>query len=343
MKTTKSLLISLLLLATAAAHAAQATPALLEWRGVSLSGGEWGEKNLPGVYGKDFQYPSVASTAYYQRKGMNLMRIAFLWERLQPTLNGEFDPTELARLREFVDGTTARGLTVLIDPHNYAAFHEQSIGSPGVPIAAFADLWRRLSLQFKDNPRVQFGLVNEPRNLRTEVWADAAQAAIDAIRATGASNLITLPGNAYTGAHSWQQNWYGTANADVMGRVHDPAKRMLIEVHQYFDKDSSGTKPECVSATIGVERLEGFTRWARKHGARALLGELGGGDNPVCAQAVAGTLAYMQANADVWAGWLWWAGGPNWGDYFLSIEPGPDGRDKAQMKWLEKSLPGEVR
>jgi endoglucanase len=32
-------------------------------------------------------------------------------------------------------------------------------------------------------------------------------------------------------------------------------------------------------------------------------------------------LAYMQANADVWAGWTWWAAGPWWGGYIFTIEP----------------------
>ena len=334
----KKRLITTLLLA-ALAQAAHAAAPLNEWRGISLSGGEWGEKNLPGVYGKDFQYPSVASTAYYQGRGMNLMRIAFLWERLQPTLNGEFDATELARLREFVDGTTAKGLTVLIDPHNYAAFHEQRIGTPSVPIEAFADLWRRLALQFKDNPRVQFGLMNEPHSLKTETWADAAQAAIDAIRRTGARNLITVPGNGYTGAWNWQQNaWYGTPNAEVMDRVHDPLDHMIFEVHQYLDADGSGTKPECVSSSVGAERLAGLTKWLREHKRRAILGEIGAGNNATCALAVQSAMAHMQANADVWAGWLWWAGGPNWGDYFMSLEPGSDGADKPQMQWLTPFL-----
>ena len=339
----KTLLVTLLF-ATSTMATAQTAPPLAEWRGISLSGAEWGDKRLPGIPGKDFQYPSVQSTAYYQAKGMNLMRLAFRWERLQPRLMGQFDAAELARLREFVDGTTARGLTVLLDPHNYAAYFdgmsEQRIGTPGVPIAAFADFWRRLAEVFKDNPRVQFGLVNEPHSLPTETWADAAQAAIDAIRGTGATQLITLPGNGYTGAWSWTESkWYGTANAEVMGRVHDPAGHLLIEVHQYFDKDGSGTNPECVSPTIGAERLERFTRWAREHGVRALLGELGGGNTATCAQAVQSALAHVQANRDVWAGWLWWAGGPNWGDYFMSLEPGADGRDKPQMAWLETFLP----
>ncbi|MFG6413636.1 glycoside hydrolase family 5 protein [Roseateles sp. DC23W] len=325
------------LLATAlSAHAAPA----LEWRGISLSSAEWGEKlPFPGVYGKEYVYPTVASTAYYQAQGMNLMRIAFRWERLQPALMGELDPTELGRLREFVDGTTARGLHVLLDPHNYAAYRGHHVGKPEVPHAAFADFWRRLALQFKDNPKVQFGLVNEPREMPTETWAAAAQQAVTAIRATGAKNLITLPGNGYTGAWSWfESKWYGTPNAEVMGKVRDPLDHMVFEVHQYFDKDGSGTNTECVSPTIGVERLQRFTDWLRKHKRRALLGELGGGANAVCEQAVRGALEHLKANADVWTGWAWWAGGPTWGDYFLSLEPGADGKDKPQMRWLKPYL-----
>lgn len=313
----------------------------LPWRGISLSSAEWGEKlPFPGVYGKDYVYPSVESTAYYQARGMNLMRIAFRWERLQPTLGGELDPTELARLRTFVDGTTARGLHVLLDPHNYAAYQDVPVGTPQVPLAAFADFWRRLALAFKDNPKVQFGLVNEPRHLPTETWAAAAQAAIDAIRATGATQLITVPGNGYTGAWSWfESTWYGTPNAQVMGQVRDPLDHMVYEVHQYFDKDGSGTSTACVSPEIGAERLKRFTAWLREHKRRALLGELGGGANAVCEQAVTGALAHLQANADVWTGWLWWAGGPTWGDYFLSLEPTADGRDRPQMRWLAPFLP----
>lgn len=311
----------------------------LEWRGVSLAGAEFGEAALPGTYGTHYIYPTVESTAYFQAKGMNLMRLPFRWERLQPKLNAAFDAAELGRLRGFVEGTTARGLHVLLDPHNYAAWHNKRVGTPEVPLAAFADFWRRLALQFKDNPRVQFGLVNEPHTMATETWADAAQAAIDAIRATGANNLVTVPGNGWTGAWSWHiGTWYGTANAKVMNRVRDPADRMLFEVHQYFDKDGSGGSAECVSAEVGAERLRLFTDWLRQHRRRALLGEVGGGNNPVCAAALRGALDHLQANADVWAGWLWWAAGPWWGDYFLSIEPGPGGADKPALGLLAPYL-----
>jgi endoglucanase len=324
---------------SAAAPAQTPSPpaAALEWRGVSLAGADFGEGSLPGTHGTHYIYPSAGSVDYFRRKGMNIVRLPFRWERLQPALGNALDATELARLRSFVDPVTATGVTVLLDPHNYARWHGNPIGSGTVTNSHFADFWSRLSAQFKANPRVAFGLMNEPHTLPTEQWLAAANAAIAAIRAAGANNLVTVPGNAWTGAHSWSQNWYGTPNATAMKGIVDPGSNMLFEVHQYFDADSSGTSSTCVSNTIGSERLAGFTAWLRANGYRAILGEFGGADNPTCRAAVAGALDHLEANADVCAGWTWWAAGPWWGNYMFSIEPAA-GSDKPQMGTLAPFL-----
>lgn len=313
-------------------------PAKLEWRGVSLAGAEFGESELPGLYDKHYVYPDPASATYFAGKGMNLMRLPFRWERLQRSLNGEFDATELARLKSFVATVTAAGTTVLLDPHNYARYHGKLIGSSDVPVAAFADFWTRLAHEFKANPKVMFGLMNEPHDMATEAWVTAANAAIAAIRATGATHTITVPGNAWSGAGSWSDTWYGTPNAVAMLQITDSADKLLIEVHQYLNEDSSGSQPTCVSPTIGSQRLAGFTQWLRTNHRRGLLGEVGGASNDTCNQAVGDALGYMTANADVWAGWVWWAAGPWWADYFLSIEPGAGGVDKPQMAVLAPYL-----
>lgn len=309
----------------------------LQWRGVSLAGAEFGS-NVPGTFGSDYTYPNAGEAAYFSAKGMNLVRLPFLWERLQPTLNSPLDSTELARLRGFVDSVTAAGTHVLLDLHNYARWHGNVVGSASVPNAAFADFWSRLATQFKGNPRVLFGLMNEPHDMPTEQWLAAANAALAALRATGAANLVTVPGNAWSAAFTWLDNWYGTPNGTVMKGLVDPGHNLLIEVHQYMDSDASGTSRTCVSPTIGAERLAAFTGWARANGFRAVVGEMGAASNPTCDAAIAGALTYMQANADVWAGWIWWAAGPWWGDYMMSIEPA-GGIDKPQMAVLAPFLP----
>ena len=61
--------------------------------------------------------------------------------------------------------------------------------------------------------------------------------AIAAIRKAGASNLILVPGNGWTGASSWTQNWYGTTNATAMLNIKDPGNNFAFEAHQYLDAD----------------------------------------------------------------------------------------------------------
>jgi endoglucanase len=327
-----------LLTAGGAATAADTAAQLLPFRGVSLAGAEFGESEFPGAYDTNYTYPKASSAAYFSAKGMNLVRLPFRWERLQPELKRSFDARELARIKAFVSSVTATGMYVLLDPHNYARYRGNIVGSAAVPNAAFANFWSRLAKEFKNNRKVLFGLMNEPNTMSTEVWVDAANAAIHAIRATGATNTITVPGNAWTGAHSWLQNWYGTPNAEAMLKVEDSGNNSLIEVHQYFDPDNSGTTTSCVEPKIAVERLSEFTSWARQHDKLVLLGELGVGDSPACRKTVTAALDYLHANADVWIGWSWWAAGPWWGDYFMSIEPDTGGRDKPLISVLKPYL-----
>jgi len=315
----------------------------MPYRGVNLASADFGEGNLPGVHGTDYIYPDPAyasgynSATYYLGKHMTVFRLPFRWERLQRSMYAGFDAAELTRLETTVGNLTSRGAAVLLDPHNYARYYGNLVGSGAVPNAAFADFWSRLAGRFKNNPKVIFGLVNEPHDMPTEQWVSAANAAIAAIRATGATNLILVPGNSWTGAHSWTQNWYGTANSVAMLNISDPGNNYAFEVHQYLDANSSGTDSACVSATIGAERMQAFTGWLRSNGKKGFLGELGGGTSATCLAAVDGMLDHLEANADLYLGWTWWAGGPWWGDSWYSLEPSGSA-DRPQMDALEPHL-----
>jgi endoglucanase len=320
--------------------AAEALPYL---RGTNMSGAEFGEQNLPGTFGTDYTYPDPAyatgytSQDYFVGKGMNTFRLAFRWERLQRQLEMPLDATELARLDTTVADMTGKGAYVIIDPHNFARYNGQLVGSTAVPNAAFADFWSRLAQHYAGNSRVIFGLVNEPHDMPTEQWRDAANAAIVAIRAAGAPQLILVPGNAYTGAWSWSMTFYGTANSVAMLGITDPEDNYAFEVHQYLDSDYSGTHTTCQSTTIGAESLAGFTSWLKANGKRGFLGELGAAANPTCASAVDAALAHLETNADVYLGWTWWSAGPWWGNYFMTLEPSGSA-DAPQMATLAPHL-----
>ncbi|MEJ5169774.1 MAG: cellulase family glycosylhydrolase, partial [Fimbriimonadales bacterium] len=143
---------------------AMGAPRSIAYVGVNLAGAEFGEvaPGRLGVFGRDYIYPTQDEVRYFVSRGMNLFRIPFRWERLQPKPNAEFDAAEAARLRTIVRAVTSAGAVAVLDPHNYGRYYGRTIGSPEVPLAAFADFWKRLAREFGKDQRVWFGLMNEP-------------------------------------------------------------------------------------------------------------------------------------------------------------------------------------
>jgi endoglucanase len=304
----------------------------LYFTGVNLAGGEFGDRK-PGIvptYGTQYIFPSESELDYFAGKGANIIRFPFRWVDLQPVLNQPLDTVVLNRIKDVVKAANAHGQIVLLDPHDSARFYGKVVGSPEVPNAAFADFWGRLASQFPKNSRVWLGLANEPHDMPGAQWLSAANAAIASIRKVGAKNLILVPGIAYSGAHSW----ISSGNSEAMLGVIDPQNHYIFEVHQYLDPDSSGTRPEAVSATIGSERLKAFTLWCRQHHQRGFLGEFAAANNPTSLLAADDMMTYMEQNQDVWVGFTWWAAGAWWGDYMFTVEP-KNGQDRPQMATLE--------
>jgi len=48
---------------------------------------------------------------------MNIFRIPFKWERLQPTLGQAFDSSQESALDSIVNYATGKGIYVIVDPH----------------------------------------------------------------------------------------------------------------------------------------------------------------------------------------------------------------------------------
>jgi endoglucanase len=328
-------LFAALLMATSVAATEMPKP---PFKGVNLASAGFAGSKLPGRYKTHYIYPTVTDIDYFSAKGMNTFRLAFRWERLQHKAYDDFNWLELNRLKQFVADASQKQTYTILDVHNYARYYGEVIGSDALPISVFADFWSKLALEFKRNPWVIFGLMNEPHGIATEVWLESANAAIAAIRETGAEQLILVPGNGYSSAQRWNNDSYGSANGSVMLSIVDPSDNYAYEVHQYFDRDSSGTSPLCISSTIGSERLAEFTQWLQQHQKRGFLGEFGASQNPQCLQALDNVLAFIEQSSSVWLGWTVWAAGPRWGEYMFSLQPDEQCNDKPQMAIIERYL-----
>ncbi len=325
-------------LAISTVHSATATDTSVQYTGVNVAGGDFGASKLPGTYGRDYIYPDPDTLEYFATKGMNIIRVPLLWERIQRHLGGELDGEEMELLDAVIRYAGSKGMRVILDVHNYAKYSGSVIGTQNLPTSALGDLWRRIAEHYKDDERVFFGLMNEPHNLPSETWLEAANIAIADIRRTGAKNLILVPGNGWSSARSWVGGDYGTPNGEVMLGIEDPAHNFVYEVHQYFNADWTGTSADCQSVDIGISTLTPITEWARQHRKRAFLGEMGVGPGRTCLDALNRVLRFMNENNDVWLGWTYWAGGTWWSkDYFTSIQP-LDDKDRPQMAILEKYI-----
>ena len=302
--------------------------------GVNLAGLEFGESKIPGILNTDYVSPTHEEYDYYYSKGLKTIRLPFRWERIQPVLGGSLNTQYLSLIQDNVNYAASKGMTVLLDVHNYARYilngREYQIGSSQVTTAHFADLWHRLATVFKGNPGIHgYDLMNEPYDMQAGLWRQVAQLVVNEIRKVDTQTTIYLEGNQWSGAWSWT-----THNNDFI--IDD--LNVVYSAHCYLDRDASGRYyhwdtevSQGVTVNTGVERLSVFVGWLKQHGFRGHIGEIGVADHPNWNLALKNALTYAVNNhLEV----HYWAGGPWWNTYAMSIEP-QNGQDAPQMEVLK--------
>lgn len=314
----------------------------IEWRLIlrSAAGGEFGQGNLPGAFGIDYQFINQTAIDFFLGAGVNTVRLPFLLERMCPIetgLGSTLNDTYFGEFSNAVQYITSKGGYVILDAHNYMRYNDPSmqpnsgsvIGNTSDPIAAttegLASFWGEIAKRFISNPNVIYGIMNEPHDMSTMLVLKNNQAMVDAIRGVGAQQLILVPGNGFTGAQRWLNATCGSASlncsssAASMINIKDPLENFAFDMHLYFDNDTSGTHEACTQAA--PNNLFPVTQWLKENNRTAFLSEFGAGSSPDCFQTLNKTITHLETSG-VFIGWTYWSAGPLWGDYFLSIEPG---------------------
>ncbi len=309
--------------------------------GVNLAGAEFGEDNMPGVFNVHYTYPTNDELDYYKSKGIGLIRLPFRWERLQRTLGGPLNGPEISRLRGVVSAAAERDVLVLFDLHNSARYvlanKEVLIGMPGVTNENIVDFWTKLADEFKQETNIWgYGIMNEPYDMAdNQQWFGIAQAIITGIRTVDNSTPIVVGGDSYSSAERWLEA------SDNLKNLHDPADNLIFEAHVYFDQDASGRyqksyDDEGASPTSGVDRVRPFIEWLKTNNFKGYIGEYGiPADDARWLITLDNFLTYISDNC---VNGTYWAGGPWWGEYILTIEPKPDGADRVQMSVVQNHL-----
>ena len=328
-----SVLLSSALVCSASSESVNVEP---QFFGVNLAGADFGSA-FPGSFGKDYTYPTAAELDYYLSKNLRLVRLPVKWERLQLQLNGELNATELARMDEFINAAAQRKMKVIVDLHNYCRRNMNSkdyiIGTESLTVQNIQDFWFKLSDHLKNKTNIwAYGLMNEPYEMpKPDSWFKIAQGLIDTIRSTDKSTRILVAGNHWSSAELWPEK------SDELKNLKDPAHKLVFEAHTYFDENSSGAYAKTyveqkATARIGVDRVKPFVNWIEQNKLKGFIGEYGIPQDSAWLPALDLFLGYLSSHCMTGT---YWAGGPWWGGYKLSIEPKKD-QDALQMSVVQQ-------
>jgi len=297
--------------------------------GVNLSGLEWGTINTP----------NATELNYYKGKGLKLIRLPFLWERVQTSLGGPLNAGYLATLDGIVAAANTAGVSIILDMHNYCRYpyNGSIINTSGGPtIAQYAYAWKLLATHFAGQTAVYgYDIMNEPNNLGTAAsggtnyWFPMAQAAVDSIRKVDQTHTIIVEGDYWSHGDKWLT--YNAIANNNMKNIVDPKNNLVFEAHQYFDSNGSGTYSSSsfsgngANVNTGVTLITPFVTWLQTNNLKGYVGEYGIPNNSPSDQAnwnslLNNFLAYLQANCVMGT---YWAGGPGWAypNYVIGIDP----------------------
>ncbi|KAI9751334.1 MAG: hypothetical protein M4579_006117 [Chaenotheca gracillima] len=271
---------------------------------------------------------------FVQDDKFNAFRLPVGWQYLvNNQLGGPLAQPALGQYDELVQSCIKVAEMCIIDIHNYARWDGQIIGQGGPTDDQFVNLWTQLATKYASASNVAFGVMNEPHDLPSvETWATTVGKVVAAIRQAGAtSQYILLPGNGYTSAGAFVSG----GSAAALEGIKDSdgtTDRLIFDVHQYLDDDSSGTSTVCVTDQIEsafqplADHLRGTMR-------KAFLSEFGGANNEGCQTDACNLLSFLNDNSDVYLGWTSWAAGGFDASYTLTETPTNNGGS-----WTDTSM-----
>ncbi|MFY0579974.1 cellulase family glycosylhydrolase [Cystobacter fuscus] len=128
---------------------------------------------LPGRYGSDYSKPSLASLQYLKSRGHDVVRIPFMWERIQPIRRQALNTAYRDLLLQTLKDANTAGLKVIVDMHNYGRYTENGVTHTfggNVSEDDYKDAWSRIATAIKGNAQAYsavyaYDIMNEPHDL----------------------------------------------------------------------------------------------------------------------------------------------------------------------------------
>ncbi len=240
----------------------------LQLNGVDRSGTEYACIQGWGIFDGPSDATSVAAMATWH---VHIVRVP-LNEDCWLGINGVKPQYGGANYRNaiagYVETLEAAGMNVILELHWNAPGTQPANGQQKMPDADHSPaFWSSVATRFGSDQAVVFDLYNEPHDVSWTCWRDGCtvdgwqaagmQSLVDAVRATGATNVLMIGG----------LGWSGDLTGWKKFRPKDPLHQLVASWHVY-DFGWCGTDPTCWAANIkGVGKT-----------APVLLGEFGESD-----------------------------------------------------------------
>ncbi len=269
----------------------------LALHGINLSGAEAGQ-------GEDYMtnlgwwIPSYEDAVPYLQTGANTVRFPIRWGYIDESNEpGAYLDAVYAEVLDLL----TNNVTVILDLHNYMRKFDINMptGGNGGPAPVSPDqiqqVWTKIATKFKglatqfDGRHGQFNqlifeVMNEPNQMDMGRVVANDNAGISAIRAQGLKNLILVEGNNWSGLHSWLQDQGYGINVDniIPSKIYDPGNNWAVAVHQYFDKNYSGTDATCAGNDKFATDLamQDFVKYMHDNHLRVVIDEFGVPNQP---------------------------------------------------------------
>ena len=208
--------------------------------------------SVPGTYNVDYLSPSLSALQSLAGRGIKVIRLPILWERIQPTLGGALDNSYLTLTLQALADANAAGLKVIVDIHNYGRFNGVPFGDASGPTQTqYADLWTKLTTAINANQSASssiygWGLMNEPHDL------------------TAFPGTLSAPVT-FTGFESTVEGWVGLYGADTVAQVTRAGQGSLSVTANaqsgsglVFSTAIAATSKQAMLTDGGIIRFKGF-------------------------------------------------------------------------------------
>ena len=193
-----------------------------------------------------------------------------------------YNNNDIDNFDTLIEAFTSRGIIVMIESHDYTGIWPPLADDGGYttgagdiirPLKDLKSWWVNLANLYKDNPYVWFNIMNEPgasdSQSDAELWLSIHDEVIEAIRATGAENIIVLDDHNWGQASGYMDRGAGYDSAVIrMGPTLNAKYDNLVYSLHVYD-----------AWRDGKARFDAYFADAEALGLCVILGEYGVGTN----------------------------------------------------------------